>query len=120
MDVVDTTREWRERGFYPVLSRGGEPLDGEDTLSVYPTAIGGDPNLLMEIDLAPAGAFVDELASVRSLQDWNAFRDRYAVLRNSERFWAVYDWMNDWNFSHRGDEAGAFDLSDYDLYDSVY
>ena len=25
--------------------------------------------------------------------DWNAFRDRYALLRNSERLGLVYDWI---------------------------
>ena len=27
MDVVQTTAEWRKRGFYPVLSRGGSKLE---------------------------------------------------------------------------------------------
>lgn len=27
MDVVDSTAEWRERGFYPVLARGGSGIE---------------------------------------------------------------------------------------------
>jgi hypothetical protein len=39
---------------------------------------------------------------------------RYAILRNSEQFWPFYDWLNDWNFSKRGDDAGWLDLTYYD------
>jgi hypothetical protein len=36
------------------------------------------------------------------------------------RFWPALDWLNEWNFKHRGEEAGYLDLSYYDLLDSVY
>jgi hypothetical protein len=39
---------------------------------------------------------------------------RYGILRNSEHFWPFYDWLNDWNFSKRGDDAGWLDLTYYD------
>ena len=74
----------------------------------------------MELDLAEAADFIQQLRNVQSLPDFLEFRDRYAVLRNQEAFWATYDWFNAWNFEHRGDEAGVFDLSYYDLFDSVY
>jgi len=99
--------------------QNGTAIPSEDTMSVYPTVIGGFPNLFMELDLTTAPRFIEELQQVSSLDDWNAFRDRYAVLRNSERMWPLYDWMNAWNRSNRGDEAGVLDLSYYDLFDSV-
>jgi len=88
-------------------------------MSVYPTIVGGFPNLFLELDLAQAPAFLKELRSVRTLDGWNALRNRYGILRNSERFWPALDWFNDWNFKHRGEEAGYLDLSYYDLLDTV-
>ena len=98
----------------------GQSLPDLYTMSIYPTLIGGFPNLFMEMDLVEAGAFLRGLSNVQSLDDWNALRDRYAILRNSAHFWATYDWFNRWNFENRGAEAGILDLSYYDLYDTVY
>ena len=82
--------------------------------------VGGFPNLFMEIELNQVNGFITELRNVQSLPDFLEFRDRYAVLRNQAEFWALYDWFNDWNFKTQGPEAGVFDLSYYDLFDSVY
>lgn len=90
------------------------------TMSVYPTLIGGFPNYFMEMNLAEADAFLRGLRDVQSLEDWIALRDRFGVLRNSARFWALYDWFTRWNAENRGAEAGYLDLSYYDLFDSVY
>jgi hypothetical protein len=105
---------------FDMLFQNDEALPDEYTLSVYPTLVGGFPNLFMELDLAQAPAFLKELRSVQSLDGWNALRNRYGVLRNSERFWPALDWFNDWNFRRRGAEAGYLDLSYYDLFDTVY
>jgi len=90
------------------------------TMSIYPTIVGGFPNYFLEMDLAQADDFLRGLRDVRSLDDWNKLRDRYAILRNSARFWPLYDWLTQWNFDNRGIEAGYLDLSYYDLFDSVY
>ncbi len=105
---------------FDMLFQNGEALPDEDTMSVYPTIVGGFPNLFMELDLTQAPAFLKELRSVQTLEDWTALRNRYGILRNSERFWSSLDWFNDWNFKNRGEEAGYLDLSYYDLLDTVY
>ena len=40
-------------------------------------------------------------------------RGGFGILRNSARLWPFYDWINDWNFSHRKAEAGFLDLTYY-------
>lgn len=105
---------------FDLLFQNGEALPDEYTMSVYPTIVGGFPNMFMELDLAEAPAFLKELAAVHTPEDWIALRNRYGVLRNSEHFWSTLDWFNDWNFKHRGEEAGYLDLSYYDLLDTVY
>jgi hypothetical protein len=103
-----------------MVFQNGEALPDQDTLSVYPTIIGGFPNLFIDLDLAQASEFLRTLRAVQTLDDWTALRNRYGILRNSERFWSALDWFNDWNFSHRGEAAGYLDLSYYDLLDTVY
>ncbi len=105
---------------FDLFFQNGEALPDDYTMSVYPTIIGGFPNLFMELDLAQAPAFLRELRSVQTLDEWKALRNRYGVLRNSARFWPALDWFNDWNFKRRGEEAGYLDLSYYDLLDKVY
>ncbi len=105
---------------FDLLFQNGEALPDQYTMSVYPTIVGGFPNLFMELDLAQAPAFLKELRSVQTLDAWTALRNRYGVPRNSARFWSTLDWFNDWNFKNRGEEAGHLDLSYYDLLDTVY
>ncbi|MGD2055238.1 MAG: fatty acid cis/trans isomerase [Gammaproteobacteria bacterium] len=99
---------------YTLLFQYGEALPDDDTMSVYPTLVNGFPNLFVDLDLDKAPGFLSELAAIKSEADWHRFELRYGILRNSERFWTFYDWLNDWNFSERGDDAGWLDLTYYD------
>ena len=105
---------------YTILFQNGVALPDLYTMSVYPDIVGGFPNLFMEINIDQTSAFIQELRDVKSQADFLEFRDRYAVLRNQRAFWSTYDWFNDWNFTNRKWDAGVFDLSYYDLFDSVY
>jgi hypothetical protein len=105
---------------YTILFENGETLPDLDTMSVYEDVVGGFPNLFMELDFSQAAGFVKELGAVETLEDFLTFRDKYAVLRNSAKFWKTYDWFNAWNLEHRGIAAGVLDLSYYDLFDHVY
>ena len=103
-----------------LVFQDGTALPDQDTMSVYETLIGGFPNLFMELELEQAPQFLTELRAIQTLEDWTRFLYRYGILRNSKRFWPMYDWFNAWNFSHRTIQAGYLDLSYYDLLDSVY
>lgn len=105
---------------YTILFQNGQTLPDLYTLSVYPSVVGGFPNLFMELDLAQVPGFIEDLRKVDSLPDFLKFRDQYAMLRNRADFWSSYDWFNEWNFKNRKQDAGVFDLSYYDLFDSVY
>ena len=105
---------------YTILFENGEAMPDLDTLSVYEDVVGGFPNLFIDMDLAQAAGFVKDLRAITTLQEYLAFRDKYAILRNSDKFWETYDWFNAWNFKHRGIAAGVFDISYYDLFDHVY
>ena len=99
---------------YTLLFQNGAALPNEDTMSVYPTLVNGYPNLFVDLDLAQAPGFLSDLSDIKSEDDWHRLESRYAILRNSEEFWPFYDWLNDWNFAKRGDDAGWLDLTYYD------
>ncbi|MEA3276693.1 MAG: fatty acid cis/trans isomerase [Pseudomonadota bacterium] len=99
---------------YTLVFENGEALPEENTMSVYPTLIGGFPNLFIELDTKQAPQFLTDLRGIDTLEDWTRFKSRYAILRNSERLWPFYDWITEWNFRNRGMDAGYPDLSYYD------
>ncbi len=99
---------------YTILFQDGQAMPEEDTMSVYPTLVNGFPNLFVDLDLAQAPGFLRDLSAVETEADWHRWKRRYGILRNSEQFWPFYDWLNDWNFSQRGDAAGWLDLTYYD------
>ncbi|MBK5941587.1 fatty acid cis/trans isomerase [Halochromatium roseum] len=99
---------------YTLVFENGESMPEKDTMSVYPTLVNGFPNLFVDLDLKEAPGFLSALSAVNTKQDWTAFKQRYAILRNSHGFWPFYDWINAWNFDQRGDLAGWLDLSYYD------
>ncbi|WP_295407004.1 fatty acid cis/trans isomerase [uncultured Thiocystis sp.] len=93
----------------------GQALPNRFSLSVYPTLVNGFPNFFIDLEMNQAGAFLNGLRGVKSLADWEGFKDRWGILRNSERLWPFYDWICDWNVQHRGVAAGSLDLSYYDV-----
>jgi len=99
---------------YLLLFQDGAALPEQDTMSVYPTLVNGFPNLFVDLDLDRAPAFLGGLASVKSEKDWKELETEFAILRNSPKFWAFYDWLNHWNFATRGRQAGWLDLTYYD------
>lgn len=99
---------------YLLLFQDAAALPEQDTMSVYPNLANGFPNLFVDLDLDRAPGFLKDLAAVSTENGWGRFETEYAILRNSPKFWPFYDWLNDWNFSSRGDDAGWLDLSYYD------
>jgi hypothetical protein len=99
---------------YTLLFQNGEALPNLDTMSVYPTLVNGYPNLFVDLDLAQAPGFLSDLSAIKTEDDWHRLELHYGILRNSEQFWPFYDWLNDWNFGKRGDDAGWLDLTYYD------
>ncbi len=99
---------------YTLLFQNGQALPAEDTVSVYRGVVNGYPNLFVDLDLVDAKHFLADLRAVETESDWTRVALKYGVLRNSQRFWPLYDWFNDWNFSTMGSAAGWLDLSYYD------
>ncbi len=99
---------------YTLVFENGEAMPKKDSMSVYPTLVNGFPNLFVDLDLNDAPGFLVDLTAVETKDDWTAFEERYGILRNSDAFWAFYDWINAWNFAERGALAGWLDLTYYD------
>jgi len=100
---------------FTLIFQDGETMPQLYSLSAYPNVINGFPNLFVALDLDQAAPFLAGLSAVASPADWEGFKGRYGILRNSAQLWPFYDWITDWNFKHRRDAAGYLDLSYYDV-----
>jgi hypothetical protein len=100
---------------YTLVFQDGQALPELYSLSAYPTVVNGFPNLFVHLDLDRARSFLNDLREVDSADDWEDFKTRYAILRNSAALWPFYDWINRWNLAHRQRAAGYLDLSYYDI-----
>ena len=98
-----------------VVFANNGPLLEQFSLSVYPTIVNGFPNLFVDLTMDQAGGFIDGLRGMRTAADWTPFKARHGILRNNERLWPFYDWINEWNFRSRGAQAGYLDLTYYDV-----
>jgi len=86
----------------------------DDTLTVVRGHFGNYPNFLFEVEADRVGAFVDQLAAMKTGADLTALADHYGVRRTSPRFWQTSDWLNA-DFTRRDPtEAGLYDLNRYE------
>ncbi|WP_145229050.1 fatty acid cis/trans isomerase [Gimesia algae] len=103
-----------------VFDENGARQPDLDTLSVYQGLVGDFPNLIIDLKLEQASAFLTELNAVSTTEEWTAWKNKYGTLRNTAAFWTLLDWLTDWNFQNRQPDAGYFDLKYYMLLDSRY
>jgi hypothetical protein len=103
-----------------VFDENGARQPELDTMSVYEGLIGDFPNLLIDLKIDQAPAFLAELNAISTAADWQTWKNKYGTLRNTASFWPLLDWLNDWNFTNRQPDAGYFDLRYYMLLDSIF
>ena len=88
-----------------------------DTLSAYRGLIGNRPEMFFNITLTQSEDFVNGVNSIASVESWAAFKKRFGFLRNDPQTWTQLDWFEAWNRQHDPLEAGAQDMSRYDIQD---
>lgn len=103
-----------------VFDENGARQPELDTMSVYEGLVGDFPNLLIDLKIDQAPAFLAELNAISTAADWQTWKNKYGTLRNTASFWPLLDWLNDWNFTNRQPDAGYFDLRYYMLLDSIF
>lgn len=103
-----------------VFDENGARQPELDTMSAYHGLVGDFPNLIIDLKIEDATAFLTELNVISTNEEWTAWKNKYGTLRNSAAFWPMLDWLTDWNFSNRQPDAGYFDLKYYMLLDSKY
>jgi len=88
-----------------------------DSLSMYNGFIGAYPNLFLEISPDQINGFADDIKKIDDNTSWMKFLSRYAVARNSCRFWPHFDWIHEYKLSGESDidpvNQGIVDLSQY-------
>ncbi|QDV51544.1 fatty acid cis/trans isomerase [Gimesia fumaroli] len=103
-----------------VFDENGARQPELDTVSAYHGLVGDFPNLIIDLKLEDASAFLTELDAVSTTEEWTAWKTKFGTLRNMAGFWPLLDWLTDWNFSNRQPDAGYFDLKYYMLLDSMH
>ncbi|MCA9022036.1 MAG: fatty acid cis/trans isomerase, partial [Planctomycetaceae bacterium] len=103
-----------------VFDENGARQPELDTMSVYNGLVGDFPNLIIDLKLEEASAFLTGLNAISTSEEWTAWKNKYGTLRNTAAFWPMLDWLTDWNFQNRQPDAGYFDLKYYMLLDSTY
>ena len=103
-----------------VFDENGARQPELDTMSAYHGLVGDFPNLIVDLKIEDAAAFLSELNAVSTPEEWSAWKTKFGTLRNTAAFWPLLDWLTDWNFSNRQPDAGYFDLKYYMLLDSMH
>jgi len=100
-----------------VILENPEREPARDTLSVYRGFVGAYPNLFLDVPAGLRDRFAADIAAIRTDRDWRRFRAQYAVKRNEQRVWEMFDWFQAWKTQrHPGVdpvEQGVSDLSQY-------
>jgi hypothetical protein len=75
---------------------------------------GFESHLFIDLSLDKAPAFLKSLIAIESLEEWQEFRQTYAIRRASPAFWPFVDWMHQWMSREMPSEAGLLELRFYD------
>ncbi len=92
----------------------------QDELTFYRGIVGNYPNTFFHIRLADADQFLTELEAVKSDKDAEKLKLKWAISRNSDKFWPYYDWLHQFKATSSPGidplEQGITDLSQYELF----
>jgi hypothetical protein len=93
-----------------------------DTFSVYRGFVGGYPNVFFRVSQAQRRAFIEDIARVGTKAlEWDAFRIKWGIARNSPRFWSVFDHLHELKAVPQPGvvpaEQGIADLSQYEIFE---
>ncbi|MBA6412218.1 fatty acid cis/trans isomerase [Parahaliea sp. F7430] len=88
-------------------------IPAEDELSIVSGFIGEHPNLFFQVHEKQLPSFAADLTTLSSQQDWQAFRERYAVSRNAPWFWQLSDKLHNKHRSADPIHNGLFDYNRY-------
>jgi hypothetical protein len=86
-------------------------IPAEDELTVVHGFLGAYPSALFEVPQKDFQAFVDAVAGLGDEGAYAALRQRFGVLRSSERFWTYSDQIVADHRKRDGVGAGLFDYN---------
>lgn len=86
----------------------------EDNLTVVPGIIGAYPNIFFKTTTASMGAFVDQVAGMRSEADYSALLDNFGVRRTHPGFWAFSDALQHYYRQQEPVTSGVLDYNRFE------
>lgn len=85
----------------------------DDSLIAYRGIKGNYPNLFLDLKMEEAADALREMQLINSEEKWQKFSARYAVQRNSEKFWPFVEWLNSWQEDNDPIDGGILELREY-------
>ncbi|TYK65733.1 fatty acid cis/trans isomerase [Colwellia echini] len=86
-------------------------LREEDTVIIAPGLITSYPNAFFSVTTDELSDFADKLSKMRSEQDYQQLRKKYAVYRSSENFWQYTDAMHSYFKQRDSIQFGVLDFN---------
>jgi hypothetical protein len=91
-------------------------LPNEDTLTVAHGILGAYPNTFLKVSTTQLESFSQQIANLKSQDDYKQLLDKYAIRRSSEQFWEFSDQMN---AAQQRAHPISFGLLDYNRLDNL-
>jgi hypothetical protein len=107
-------RDWSNMTSFLEDGKTGDRNPAGDTLTVLPGFSGSYPNFFFSVQRAELAAFVEQAASVQTIEEYQIFVARFGVRRTAVDFWAAADWFQQEYFAEQPIGAGIFDLNRYE------
>ncbi len=98
--------------FSDALERDRTDID-KDTITVVNWLEGSYPNFFFSVSLSEIDAFVEHCVTIRNVEDYRVFVDKYGVRRTNPAFWKLADWFQDEFAQNKLVSSGLFDLNRY-------
>ena len=87
----------------------------QDTLTIRESILGAYPNMFFELDEGQVDAFSTAAAAITSRDGYERLVERFGARRTSNRFWEIYDEINEVTQRMQPIDSGTIDLSRYEL-----
>jgi hypothetical protein len=113
IDVYSVIKNREHANISWILSESLRLAPKEDSLTIEKGFYNFYPNYFFEVNEEDLATFKDKVLKISVLQNYQDFKALYGVSRVSEKFWRLYDELNE-KF-HKDDpiEAGFLDLTRY-------
>ncbi|MEW6995428.1 fatty acid cis/trans isomerase [Colwelliaceae bacterium MEBiC 14330] len=94
-----------------LFSEDDRRLPAEDSVAILRGIVGSYPNAFFAVDANDLDDFITRFTAITSEHEYRQLKDRYAIRRTNQNFWAFADKLHAWYFKHQPESAGLLDFN---------